>query len=210
MRLEDFVKAYGRKYSEELSIEPEKEPFKWFLASMLFGARISEKIAINTYREFEKAGLTEPEKILTAGWDELVEILDKGGYVRYDFKTADKLLEISDNLIRSYNGKLEEVHRRAKDQKDLALKLKALGKGVGDITISIFLRELRGKWSKANPEIRGLALETLERLNITRRDIENLDLVNFECALVRLSKNFCRKKACAICPVKNLCKNYRS
>ena len=41
-------------YAEDLGID-QKEPsgrFKWFLASILFGARISEKIASNTYKSF--------------------------------------------------------------------------------------------------------------------------------------------------------------
>jgi hypothetical protein len=32
------------------------------------------------------------------GWDGLVAILDRGGYVCYDYKTATKLLEINRNL----------------------------------------------------------------------------------------------------------------
>jgi hypothetical protein len=34
-----------------------------------------------------------PKQILKTGWDDLVKILDEGGYTRYDFKTADRLLE---------------------------------------------------------------------------------------------------------------------
>jgi len=30
----------------------------------------------------------DPEKILEAGWDKLVEVLDRGHYVRYDFSTT--------------------------------------------------------------------------------------------------------------------------
>ena len=46
--------ANFRLYAEDLCIDL-KEPsdrFKWFLASILFGARISEKIASNTYKSF--------------------------------------------------------------------------------------------------------------------------------------------------------------
>ena len=40
-------------------------------------------------------GVLSPSKILETGWDGLVEILDEGGYTRYDFKTATKILEIA-------------------------------------------------------------------------------------------------------------------
>ena len=46
-------------YAEDLGID-QKEPsgrFKWFLASILFGARISEKIVSNTYKSFERSGI---------------------------------------------------------------------------------------------------------------------------------------------------------
>jgi hypothetical protein len=48
----------SRLYSEELGIKlnekSDEEIFKWFLASILFGARISETIAKYTYRTFER------------------------------------------------------------------------------------------------------------------------------------------------------------
>ena len=83
-------------YSEDLGIDLSTPSgrFKWFIASILFGARISEQIAANTYRCFEAASIIDaPDKITAAGWDRLVETLDAGGYVRYDFSTATKLLE---------------------------------------------------------------------------------------------------------------------
>jgi endonuclease III len=209
MELKEFIKKYGEKYSEGLSINLEKEPFKWFLASVLFGARITEKIAINTYREFDKAHITTPKKIIAAGWDKLVEVLDRGGYVRYDFKTADKLLEVSNNIIKKY-GKFENIHKEALDSKDLEKRLKELGKGIGVITASIFLRELRGIWSKADVELKGLAKEALRNLGLKDAKEyckrENIDLVNFETALVRLGKNFCRKGKCKECYLKEICK----
>ncbi len=104
-------------YSEELGIELKKNNddglFKWFLASILFGARISETIAKNTYRAFEKYNLLEPQKILKAGWDFLVDpIMREGGYVRYDFKTSTKILKICEYLIGEYGGSLRNALRK--------------------------------------------------------------------------------------------------
>jgi hypothetical protein len=63
-------------YSEELGIVLAKRSdaayFRWFLASLLFGARIPETTAKNTYRSFVYHGLTGPRNILKAGWDFLV------------------------------------------------------------------------------------------------------------------------------------------
>lgn len=210
LRMKEFVKRYGERYSQELGINLKKESFKWFLASVLLGVRISEKIALNTYREFDKRDITMPKKILNAGWNKLVEVLDAGGYVRYDFKTADKLFEVAENLIKNY-GTLEKLHSAAKDPADLERKLKSLGKGIGEITVNIFLREMRDIWDKAEPEVKGLALQAAKNLGI--KDVkkywkENLSKINFVCfetALLRLGKDFCRKGKCSICPVKYLC-----
>jgi hypothetical protein len=54
MDLQKLLKEKGELFSEELGIDVEKEPFKWFIASVLFGGRISTDIAKRTYREYEK------------------------------------------------------------------------------------------------------------------------------------------------------------
>ena len=51
-------------YAKDLGIDL-KDPsgrFKWFLASILFGARISEKIASNTYKSFERSGIDSQDR----------------------------------------------------------------------------------------------------------------------------------------------------
>jgi hypothetical protein len=150
-----LVEKFGGRYAGELGIDLSRgksaEIYKWFLASLLFGARISGVIAEKAYREFERANLLSPQKILDAGWDNLVAILDRGAYVRYDFKTATKLLEVNRTLVRQCKGDLNMLHASATDASDLEQRLKHLGKGMGDITINIFLRELRGVWTMVDP-----------------------------------------------------------
>lgn len=180
-------------YSEELSIKlekrSEKEIFKWFLASILFGKRIGENIAKKTYLEFNKANILTPQAILKAGWHKLVKLLDKGGYVRYDFGTADKLLEISKALLDKYGSKpLTKIHTIAKDSKDLELKLQEF-KGIGPITCNIFLRELRHIWKKANPEpltiVKKLSKKFKIKLPANRK---TKSFVKLEAMLIRLRK----------------------
>ena len=104
--LRTLLQSLGQKYSEVLEIDlsdrSDIEIFKWFLASLLFGAPITESAVIRTYKSFRKNAVLTPKKIIEIGWDGLVKILDEGGYTRYDFKTADKLLLVSRNLIEKY------------------------------------------------------------------------------------------------------------
>ena len=218
MKKEDvkaLVESLGSKYSEalgiDLSLGNDREVFKWFLASLLFGAPIMESSVIKTYACFEKYCVLTPKKILDTGWDGLVKILDEGSYTRYDFKTADKLLEVMRNLTEKYRGSLNQVHVEASDASDLEKRLKALGKGIGHVTVSIFLRELRGVWWKADPNPTPLVVEAAKQLGIVkkeataedalgqlnvfwaRNEVSGKSFVNFETALLRLGKDYLKK-----------------
>ncbi len=226
--LKTFVENFGHKYSEILGINlsdgKDEEIFKWFLASILFGAPITETSVIKTYECFQKHDVLTPKRILETGWDGLVRILDEGSYTRYDFKTADKLLEVMRSLIEKHNGSLNIIHDEASDANELEKRLKDLGKGIGDVTVSIFLRELRGIWKKAKPNPTSLVVSAAKNLGILREEaaentlkrLENFwfrnevagrSFINFETALLRLGKDFCRKGRCVSCPVKNECLN---
>jgi hypothetical protein len=210
-----LVEKYGQRYSELLGINLEgaddKEVFKWFLAAVLFGAPITETSVIKTYRCFEKHGVLTPEKILKTRWEGLVEVLDEGSYTRYDYKTADKLLEVMGKLKANYGGSLSLLHEKAGDSLDLERRLKELGKGIGDVTVSIFLRELRGIWSKADPRPTPLVVlasknngiiktenpeKALEELKEfwDKNEVKGKSFVNFETALLRLGKDLRRKR----------------
>jgi endonuclease III len=230
--LKAFVESLGQKYSEILDIDlsdgRDEEVFKWFFASVLFGAPITESSVIKTYKCFQKYDVLTPKKILKTGWDGLVKILDGGSYTRYDFKTADKLLAVMENLMEKYNGSLNLIHSKASDARDLENRLKSLGKGIGDVTVSIFLRELRGIWEKADPNPTSLEILAAKELGIVKKDataenaLEQLgdfwaknkvpekSFVNFETALLRLGKDFCRKGKCAECLVSSGCLSRRA
>ncbi|KVW93748.1 hypothetical protein ABW22_13590 [Thiobacillus denitrificans] len=144
------------------------ERFKWFLAAALYGTRISGSLATRTWLEFAARGVLTPDRIVATGWDGLVDILDAGGYVRYDYKTATKLLDVCAALMRDYGGSLDALHDAVADPRDLESRLKALGKGIGDTTVDIFLRELRGIWSKAEPPLSPLAISAATALGYLR------------------------------------------
>jgi endonuclease III len=189
-------------YSQELGLDlkTEEDRFKWFLASLLFAKRISSEVAKRTYREFEKEGIVTPESITEAGWDKLVEVLDSGGYVRYDFSTASNLLEIASSLKEKY-GSLEGLYTQSKDNKDLEKRLLEF-KGVGPTTVNIFLRELKGVWGRARPQLSPLAKEVASRLGLSEKEMEPPTV---ESALVRLNLEFCKRRRCSSCPVREEC-----
>lgn len=133
-------KISAQELGIDLSSKQETDYFKWFLACLLFGKPIQQEVAKRTYFEFVKEGLTSPEAILQAGWDKLVEVLDRGHYVRYDFSTATKLLDVSKTLRETY-GTLTDLLKQSQSIDELSSCLQAF-KGIGPKTTEIFLRDM--------------------------------------------------------------------
>jgi hypothetical protein len=211
------MKEYPGRFSAELGIGLSSgrspEIFKWFLASVLFGARITESIVKKTFHEFDSRGVVSPESILHTGWDGLVAILDAGGYVRYDFKTATKLLDLCRSLTENYQADIANLHDAAAGPEDLEQRLKALARGIGEVTANIFLREMRGVWGKAAPLPSDLVVLAARDRRIVPKSVKDRaqtlqllveawdksgrkkkDFPDFEAALVRAGMELRRKK----------------
>jgi hypothetical protein len=178
-------------YSEELGIalkeKDERQYFKWFLASLLFGGRISETIAHNTYIAFERHALLAPKQIITAGWDYLVfPVMREGGYVRYDGRKSDQILRNCQTLLDEYKGSLTFLHKVAKDRHDLESRLLAFY-GVGPVTVNIFLRELRPYWQKADPAPLQAVINKARELglDLTAYNRKTITFIRIEAGLIR-------------------------
>lgn len=178
-------------YSEELGIDLAKRSdsvyFRWFLASLLFGARISETTAKNTYRSFIRRGLINPQRILDAGWDFLVyPVMREGGYVRYDGRKSTQILRDCETLIADYAGSLTRLHDAARDAREVEERLLAFY-GVGPVTMNIFLREMRPFWAKADPDPLPAVTRLARRLSVDlgRYKRKTLVFARVEAGLIR-------------------------
>ena len=141
--------SYARKLQINLASRSEQELFKWFLACLLFGKPIQTEIAEQAYRELVGTGLTSADAIVCAGWDKLVLLLDRARYVRYDFSTATKLLEVCQELTRRY-GTITNLLASARTPSELTRKLQEF-KHIGPVTARIFLRDIRPAWYGRSP-----------------------------------------------------------
>lgn len=210
----ELLQKYGGRFAAELGLDLKSGPEArqlWFLAAIFYGARISGALAARTYRVFAAAGVYGPDPILAQGWDNLVVLLDQGGYTRYDFKTATKLLKIMASLKDRYQGSLERLHGLAADEADLERRLTELAPGIGPATVNIFLRELRGIWPQADPNLSALAQAAAEHAGLLPRGLNpreallelkrhwqtqpvpGRDFADLEAALVRLGLELRRK-----------------
>lgn len=214
------------RFAGELGIDLKTdaaERQKWFLAAILYGTRISGALAARTYQVFAARGVYTPETIVAQGWDNLVVLLDEGGYARYDFKTATKLLKVMESLGSDYRGDLERLAEVSRDYEDLERRLRALAPGIGPATANIFLRELRGIWPQATPPLSPLAQLAGEHLGLLapgltsqeamqalegewqRQPVGGYDFADLEAALVRLGRDHCRKPPGRPCPMGQIC-----
>lgn len=176
--------------------------FPWFVAASLFAKPISAATARTTAQLLLREGIRTPAAIERRGWDGLVTILDLGGYVRYDFSTATKLLAIAAALP---GNRLRDILRNASTADDVATRLRDI-KGVGPKTVAIFLRELRGVGGPPVPvseEARAAARRLhlgLEGLRLGGREQSRLESV-----LVRTWVEHCKRGRWQGCPAGSAC-----
>jgi poly(A) polymerase len=131
-----------------ISLATKKEPelFKWFLACLLFGKPIQQEVAQRAYETLISAGVTSLDRLMASDWDDLVELLDQAHYVRYDFSTATKLLQIAREVKERY-GSVVEMVEGADGPKGLENRLVDF-KGIGPVTAAIFMRDAVPLWFK--------------------------------------------------------------
>ena len=193
--LEALLERHGRTYCEELGIDIEKGTpsplFRWLCASLLFSARIGADIATRAARTLADAGGTTPEKMADATWKQRADALNDAGYTRYQERTSTMLGETSELLLERYGGDLRKLCEEAdRDPKHERALLKEV-KGVGDVGVDIFFREVQATWDELRPFADRRALDAAKRLNLGK-DAEALagrvgerDLPRLVAALVR-------------------------
>lgn len=192
-----LLSRHGRLFSEEIGIDlasnGASELFCWLLASLLFSTRISHAIASKSARVLIQRGWRTPQALARTTWQERVTALDEGGYVRYDERTSTMLGHDAELLIDRYDGDLrklrEEAARDPARERALLMELK----GIGEVGVNIFFREVQLVWPELFPfaDARTLADARSLRLPATPHSLRTLvrgrrDFVRLVSALVRL------------------------
>ncbi len=191
-------------YSEDLGLDltNPSDWFPWFLSASLFSKPIAAATALRTASILIGSGVRTPLEVQRTGWDGLVRLLDQGGYVRYDFSTADKLLEVSRNLGEPGLLKTLANERSFPNVEERLTRIR----GVGPKTVEIFLRELQGLW-KSSPSWSEEAQRAAHRLGL---DLAGLTLPpsrrrRVENGLVRVWIEHCKPGRWQNCPVRSDC-----
>ena len=93
------------------------------------------------YKEIvEEQGRDTARKLQHCTSRELVAMLGRAHYVRYDETTAQRLLDLSAKLNAEYAGKITHILNASESRADFEKRLGAFD-GVGPKTIEIFMRD---------------------------------------------------------------------
>lgn len=114
--------------------------FRWFLLCYLFGKPIQSDVSVATWRLFVGAELDTPWAIAEASDRQLVQLLHRGGYTRYQHVTAHGLKVCMNQLLRDYDGSLPLMLENSLDEDEFSKRLQQLY-GVGPKIAEIFMRE---------------------------------------------------------------------
>ncbi len=121
-------------------LSSDTDMFRWFLLCYLFGKPIRSEAAVDTWRLFVNKKFDTPWAIVEASERQLVGMLHKGGYTRYQHVTARGLKECMERLIREYEGSLLFMIESSLDEEEFFGRLQKLH-GVGPKVAEIFMRE---------------------------------------------------------------------
>lgn len=165
-----LLNQYGQLYSGMLGLELRQGTpsvlFQWLCASLLFGVRIRSKAAQQAAEAFFKEGWTTPEKMAAASWEERTQIINRSGYARYDEITSRMLRETARTLLDRYQGDLRNLRESAgRDPREERRLLKEL-KGIGDVSVDIFFREVQLVWDELYPFADRRALKAAKKLDL--------------------------------------------
>jgi endonuclease III len=174
--------AHGRTFASELDIPVERNTpsalFRLLCAALLFSARIRASVAANAARALADHGWTTPEKLAASTWEDRTRVLNGAGYARYDERTATMLGETAALLLDDYAGDLRRLREAAgHDPAAERRRLKAF-KGIGDVGVDIFFREVQIAWVELYPFADRTALKAAERLGLPASAPGLADLVD--------------------------------
>lgn len=160
---------HGRTYAEEAGIKLRDTPqplYRLLVLAHLLSARIRASVALAASRELSDAGMRSPRAMREASWQDRVDALGRGGYRRYDERTATQLGDGAELLLERYGGDLRRMRKQADGDLDELRGLLREVPGLGPAGVDIFLREVQSVWPEAGPLLDEKALQGARRLGV--------------------------------------------
>lgn len=184
----------GTTYAAEAGIKLADKPsslYRLLVLSVLLSARIKADIAVAAARELGEFGT--PERMRDATWQQRVDALGRGHYVRYDESTSTALGQGAELLLDRYGGDLRRIRKQAdSDAGAIRDGLKEVPK-LGPVGADIFCREAQAVWPELRPYFDKKALSGAEKVGLPKQPerlaelVEGEDLARLAAACVRVT-----------------------
>lgn len=169
--LAELVSAYGRTYAQEAGIRLRDTPqplYRLLVLAVLLSARIRASVAVAAARALHESGLDTPRRTADADWQDRVDALGRGGYRRYDERTATQLGDGAELLMERWGGDLRRMRATADGDVGELRRLLQEIPGLGPAGADIFLREVQQVWREVAPYLDAKALSGAERLGLPK------------------------------------------
>jgi len=147
------------------------------VAALLFSARISSQLALRAAKSLSEEGWTTAEKMAAASWEARTKTLNEAGYARYDERTSAMLGDTAELIIDRYDGDLRNLRQEAEKEPDQERRLLKEFKGIGDVGVDIFFREVQVAWEELFPFSDRRALKSASDLGLPAEPEALLELV---------------------------------
>jgi endonuclease III len=167
--LRELVEAHGETFAEEAGITVKDTPqplYRLLVLAVLLSARIRGSVAVATARALSGAGLRDPRRMAGSAWQDRVDALGRGGYRRYDERTATQLGDGARLVTDRWGGDLRRLRREADGDIPRLRELLQEVPGLGPAGADIFLREVQHVWPEVAPYLDAKALSGAERLGL--------------------------------------------
>ncbi|MFD4561956.1 endonuclease [Streptomyces sp. NPDC058469] len=164
-----LLDAHGRTYADEAGIPLKDTPqplYRLLVLACLLSARIRADIAVAAAKELTAAGMRDPRRMAEATWQQRVDALGRGGYRRYDERTATQLGDGATLATERYGGDLRQLRDQADGDTATIRRLLQEFPGVGPAGADIFLREAQTVWPGTAPYLDAKALQGARALDL--------------------------------------------
>ncbi|MFA1545826.1 endonuclease [Actinomadura chokoriensis] len=194
--VKNLLHESGQTFAEEAGITLKDQPaalFKLLVLANLLSARISSDIAIAAARELFEAGGGTARGMGKLSWQDRVDALGRGHYVRYDESTASRLGDTAEMVQDKYQGDMRRLAIEAERDPKKAAELLQEFPGIGPTGVDIFSREAQAIWPWLRPHIDDQVKKGAERLGLPTEagelagKVPDKDLARFTAALVRVA-----------------------
>lgn len=174
-----LLERFDRTYAQEAGIELANTPaplYQLLVLANLLSARIGAPAAVATARELFAAGFRTPSAMRAAPRRARIAALGRGGYRRYDERTATMLADGADLLLERYDGDLRRLRDASASPREILRPLQEFP-GIGPTGAAIFAREAQGVWPALAPFFDAKALAGARKVGLPDDAARLADLV---------------------------------